>query len=203
MSRFDPPAHTPIARITLGIGAGGLTLFAAFFVLYANGLDTDPPPVAPADGLVVFTGMASERIRAGLTLLHAEKGKRLLVSGVYAPQNVETILALAPPNSNLRCCIDVDYEARNTVQNARETAKWARIFGFESLVIITSAHHMPRAFLEMRRAAPTVRLSAYPVVPANVHFSSWWRYPGTTLLLLGEYIRYLWALSGLPGTDTD
>ena len=67
-----------------------------------------------------------------------------------------------------------------------------------SLIIVTSAHHVPRAFLEMRRAMHAIRLSAYPVVPENVRMEAWWRYPGTFSLLLGEYVRYIWSLTGLP-----
>ena len=50
----------------------------------------------------------------------------------------------------------------------------------------------------MRRAMPAIRLSAYPVVPENVRMDAWWRYPGTFALLLGEYVRYIWSLTGLP-----
>ena len=50
----------------------------------------------------------------------------------------------------------------------------------------------------VRRAMPAIRLSAYPVVPENVRMDAWWRYPGTFALLLGEYVRYIWSLMGLP-----
>ena len=50
----------------------------------------------------------------------------------------------------------------------------------------------------MRRAMPAIRLSAYPVVPENVRMDAWWRYSGTFALLLGEYVRYIWSLTGLP-----
>jgi len=46
---------------------------------------------------------------------------------------------------------------------------------------------------------PTTSLSAYPVLPPNVRLDYWYAYPGTMVLLVGEYMRYLYVLSGLPG----
>ena len=41
-----------------------------------------PDNVSAADGIVVLTGASDERIAAGLQLLEAGKGRRMLVSGV-------------------------------------------------------------------------------------------------------------------------
>jgi len=82
--------------------------------------------------------------------------------------------------------------------NAQQTALWAEVHGYQSLILVTSAHHVPRAFLELRRTMPTARLSSWSVVTDKVHLDDWWAYPGTTSLLIGEYMRYLWALAGLP-----
>ena len=176
-----------------------LVVFGFFFGVFANSLDTEAGDVPAADGIVVFTGTASARISAGLDMLARGKGQRLLISGVYADQNFDTILTMAQPGlDKLACCLDLDYVAKDTRENAHETALWAEIHGYKSLIIVTSAHHVPRAYLEMRRTMPAIRLSAYPVVPENVHIDAWWRYSGTFALLLGEYVRYIWALTGLP-----
>lgn len=196
---------------TLGFLLGGLMLiFLLFFAIFAESLSDDIAPqadgiVPQADGIVVFTGTATTRIEAGLRLLQDGKGRRLLITGVYENQGFDTVMALLPlaqgaaPPAHVTCCIDLDYKATNTVENTRETALWADVHGFRSLIVVTSAHHMPRAFLELRRAMPTARLSAYPVVPPQVKLDYWFAYPGTMALLLGEYARYLWALTGLPG----
>ena len=196
-------------------------LFLLFFIIFAESLSDDGDAVPQADAIVVFTGTANTRIEAGLALLQAKKGQRLLITGLYENQNFDTVLALLPSNQktgqrasqkasqqtgrdaampprHVSCCIDLDYKASNTVENTRETALWADVHGFRSLIVVTSAHHMPRAFLELRRAMPTARLSAYPVVPPQVKLDYWFAYPGTMALLLGEYARYLWALTGLP-----
>lgn len=205
MSRFHDPSVTHQKLGALGWLGGGLAaLFIFFFVIFAESLASPPDTVPKADAVVVLTGTAVTRIEVGLDLLHRKKGQRLLITGLYESQSFEEILALAPPDNRpqttpLSCCIDLDYKATNTVENARETALWAEVHGFKSLIVVTSAQHMPRAFLEMRRSLPTMKLSAYPVVPPQVKLDYWFAYPGTMALLLGEYTRYLWALSGLPG----
>ena len=203
MTRFettdDPGLLKKILRQFLLACGAALFIFTFFFGVFASNLNTKPDYIPTADGIVVFTGTASARISVGLDLLARGKGQRLLISGVYADQNFDTILAMAPSDlDNVTCCLDLDYIAKDTRENAHETALWAEIHGYKSLIIVTSAHHVPRAFLEMRRAMPAIRLSAYPVVPENVRMDAWWRYPGTFALLLGEYVRYIWSLTGLP-----
>lgn len=206
MSRFKDPEHN--ARQQRLQAAGGLlgglaALYFFFFILFVETLDGPPEDVPAADAVVVFTGTAMTRLEVGLDLLQRNKGARLLITGLYEKQRFEEILALAPKpaQARLKCCLDLDYKAANTVANARETALWADVHDFKSLIVVTSAQHMPRAFLELRRAMPTARLSAYGVVPPQVKLDYWFAYPGTMALLLGEYTRYLWALTGLPRND--
>ena len=183
-----------------GVVSGAFLLFLLFFIIFAQSLKAGPDSVPEADGIVVFTGTSPVRIETGLELLGDGKGQRLLISGVYEDQDFDMILAMAGADAErLRCCIDLDYRATNTVGNTQETALWAEVHGFSSLIVVTSSHHMPRAFLELRRTLPTTSLSAYPVLPPNVRLDYWYAYPGTMALLLGEYMRYLYVLSGLPG----
>jgi len=203
MSRFaNPDRDARQQRLSaLGWLLGGLLgLYLFFFILFVETLDGPPKDVPRADAVVVFTGTAMTRLEVGLELLQRDKGERLLITGLYEKQRFDEIIALAPADAQrrLRCCLDLDYKAANTVANARETALWAEVHGFQSLIVVTSAQHMPRAFLELRRAMPTARLSAYGVVPPQVKLDYWFAYPGTMALLLGEYTRYLWAQTGLP-----
>ena len=207
MSRFGDDERTSRRQMisTLGgMASGAFLLFLIFFIIFAQSLRATPDNVPKADAIVVFTGTSPVRIETGLHLLAEGKGRRLLVSGVYQNQSFDTILAMAErmPNMDaeaLSCCIDLDYRATNTVTNTQETALWAEVHGFSSLIIVTSSQHMPRAFLELRRTMPTTSLSAYPVLPPNVRLDYWYAYPGTMALLMGEYMRYLYVLSGLPG----
>jgi uncharacterized SAM-binding protein YcdF (DUF218 family) len=182
--------------------SGGFGRYILSFILFAESLSNQPSETPQADGIVVLTGGTTARIEAGLALLSNKQGKRLLITGLYEDLDFDSVLAMAPlakaqnPEA-LRCCLDLDYKADNTVANARETRLWADVHGFRSLIVVTSAQHMPRAFLELRNAMPKIRLSAYPVVVPQVKLDYWFAYPGTMALLLGEYTRFLWALAGL------
>lgn len=207
MSRFAPPETDTQKQILSAIGwsLGGLVgLFLLSFIVFVENLAASEKEVPTADGIVVFTGTASTRIEVGLDLLGRNKGKRLLITGLYEKFSFDEISKLAGPagadDEKVNCCLDLDYRAANTVANARETALWAEVQGYKSLIVVTSAQHMPRAFLELRRAMPTAQLSPYGVVPPQVKLDYWFAYPGTMALLLGEYMRFIWALTGLPGS---
>ncbi len=89
------------------------------------------------------------------------------------------------------CCVDLDYEARNTIDNATETSEWVAKHKYNSIIVVTSNYHMPRALAELGRAMPGVTLIPYSVVDNNVHLDRWWTYPGTAKLLISEYLKYL------------
>jgi hypothetical protein len=60
---------------------------------------------------------------------------------------------------------------------------------------------MPRTLAELGRVMPTVDLIPYAVVDNNLQLERWWTYPGTTRLLLSEYLKYLPALGRLGATQ--
>lgn len=187
---------------------GTLLLLLAFLMLWLIGLvafvtriprQVDPDP-APTDAVVVLTG-GSERLEAGLDLLARGLAKKLLVSGVNADVDIETLLAALPVGglppldpAAITCCIALGYSAADTRGNALETAAWMRKEGFRSIRLVTAAYHMPRSMLEFHRAMPEVEVLPYPVFPQQVRQEGWWRWPGTTDLLVGEYNKYLVAL---------
>ena len=65
---------------------------------------------------------------------------------------------------------------------------------FDSLVIVTSRYHMPRAMQEFSTVLPDVTLIAYPVDQSGVDLGGWWRHPRTIQLLHREYVKYLASL---------
>ena len=84
--------------------------------------------------------------------------------------------------------------------NADETREWVAQKRYRSLIVVTSNYHMPRALAELGRAMPGVTFIPYSVVDNNVRLDRWWLYPGTTELLLSEYLKYLPALGRLGVT---
>ena len=117
-----------------------------------------------ADGIVVLTGAAA-RIPDAIELLADERGKRLLITGVHRTTSSREIARVTPLYSKyFTCCIDLDRSALNTFGNALETKRWAREHNFNSLIVVTSNWHMPRAMAELAHQLPDVTLIPYPVI---------------------------------------
>jgi uncharacterized SAM-binding protein YcdF (DUF218 family) len=136
-----------------------------------------------------------------MKLLAQGKAKRVLITGVYRATTKEELKQLASQGDQyFACCVDIDKEARNTIDNATETSEWVTQQHFHSVIVVTSNYHMPRALAELGRAMPDVGLIAYAVIDKNVHLDRWWTYPGTTKLLMSEYLKYLPALGRLGAT---
>jgi len=146
-----------------------------------------------ADGIVVLTGGTSRVIDA-LELLKSHHGKRLLISGVNSGTTIADIAREAPSYERLlACCVDLDYSALNTLGNAMQTRLWATKHDFHSLIVVTSAYHMPRALAELEHQLPDVALLPYPVLSDRLRDEPWWMNGDTTRLVLSEYFKYLFA----------
>ena len=171
-------------------------LFA--FAERVRGLTPAPEP-ARADAIVALTGPSAERVNAAIRLLEQDKGRRVLISGVNRDVRRQELRALTPGSSKLfNCCVDLGFEAENTVGNAQEIAAWARSKGYDDLIVVTSDYHMPRSLLEIRGAAPGVRLTPYAVSTPSLDNSRWWRAAVTARRMTLEYMKYL-AVLGREG----
>ena len=182
--------------------AGGLLLTGGFFWFAMQISGEEVILDRKADGIVALTGAAS-RIPDAIELLAAERGKRLLITGVHRATSASEIARLTPLYSKyFTCCIDLDKSALNTFGNALETRRWAREHNFNSLIIVTSNWHMPRAMAEVAHQLPDTALIAYPVMSEKVKSEPWWQSLDTTRFLFAEYLKYLFAL-GRMGLDPD
>jgi uncharacterized SAM-binding protein YcdF (DUF218 family) len=184
-----------IGLLTMMVALVGLLLLTAGFFWFVTQIKTDEVSFARrADGIVVLTGAAS-RIPDAIELLASEHGKRLLITGVHRDTRMREIARLTPLYSKyFTCCIDLDRSALNTFGNALETKRWASEHNFNSLIIVTSNWHMPRAMAEMRHQLPMAELIAYPVVSEKTKSEPWWSNGESFRLILGEYLKYLLAL---------
>jgi uncharacterized SAM-binding protein YcdF (DUF218 family) len=145
-----------------------------------------------ADGIVVLTGGAS-RVTDAIELLAAGRGRRLLISGVNRSTNRSEISRLNPEFTRVvRCCVDFD-RSLNTLGNAVETRRWTEARGFQSLIVVTSNYHMPRALAEIGHQLPQVALLPFPVVTDKLRTEPWWTNSATIRLLLLEYVKYIFA----------
>lgn len=181
-----------------------LALVIGFAWFVAHVPTTEPVITGRADGIVVLTGGAS-RINDAVALLASGHGQRLLITGVHPTVTEKGIARNVPEHKRIfDCCVDLDRSALNTFGNATETRRWAREHGFHSLIVVTSAYHMPRAMAEIGHALPDVSLTPFPVVTDKMREGQWWSSAATTRLLLSEYVKYVVAtlrMRLLPNAD--
>ncbi len=175
-----------VLAVLIGIGGGFV-----WFVL--NVPDAEVALDRNADGIVVLTGGAS-RISDAIELLAAGHGKRLLISGVHRATSSAEIARTNPRYQGLvACCVDLDHSAVNTTGNAIETRRWVRDRGFVSLIVVTSAYHMPRTMAELAKQLPDVALVPFPVLTEKLRNEPWWTSGPTAKLILSEYAKFVFA----------
>ena len=160
---------------------------------------TPAPEPARADAIVALTGPSADRVNEAIRLLEQDKGDRVLISGVNREVRRQELRALTPGSNKLfNCCVDLGFEAEDTSGNAQEIAAWARSKHYDSLIVVTSDYHMPRALLEIRGMAPEVKLTPYAVSTPSLDNSRWWRAAVTARRMTLEYMKYL-AVLGREG----
>ncbi len=166
---------------------------AGYFWFVAQIPDKEVALDRKADGIVVLTGAAA-RIPDAIGLLAAERGQRLLITGVYRNTRSREIARLTPLyNRFFACCIDLDRNALNTYGNAIQARRWAHEHHFKSLIVVTSNWHLPRAMVEIEHQLPDIKLIPYPVISERLKNDPWWSNVETARLLFAEYVKYLFA----------
>jgi len=189
-----------VLRWALVAGVAAAGMFAAGLLLFVSQIDQSPPNGnVRADAIVVLTG-GDSRVTEAVRLLAAGRGQRLLISGVHPETTTAMLRRINPEAERLfDCCIDLDRNARDTIENADETRRWLARRGFRSVIVVTSSYHMPRGLVELRRALPSLKLIPYPVVPARLRLDTWWAHPGTFRLLTSEFVKYVVSLARCAG----
>ena len=169
---------------------GGFIWFIAATNSYAVPLKN----LNKSDAIVVFTG-GGNRVTAGFDLLLKNKAENLFISGVDAKASLYDLLRTANLKmDHVPCCVALGRQAADTIGNAAETSNWMQQKKFNSMILVTSNFHMPRALLEMKILAHDINVQPYPVETdaqrswRNWHHSYVWRFH------LMEYHKYIYAL---------
>ena len=150
-------------------------IWLAGLVAFADRVERMTPAADPgrADGIVVLTG----------------------VSGVNRQVQREELRAITPGSNRLfDCCVDLGFDAEDTVGNAEEIAAWSRAKGYDSLIVVTSDYHMARAMLEIRGQMHDAELIPYAVLTPSLDADSWWRSGTGVRRMTLEYSKYLAVL---------
>lgn len=175
------------------------------FLQFADQVAALQPPeqIETTDAIVVLTG-GSQRIDHGVSLFNEGVGKRMLISGVNPRTSGATLKSMTAGSDELfDCCVDIGYDAIDTIGNANETARWIAAHGFSRVLIVTSNYHVPRSLLELRRADPVTAFDVYPVTLADLRGEDWLLKPEVMRVMIGEYAKYAWAwVRATAGTKT-
>jgi uncharacterized SAM-binding protein YcdF (DUF218 family) len=162
-------------------------LLAALVLLYMLGyalfvlLLPRPADDRRTDAIVVLTGGAG-RLERGLDLLQRGRAERMLISGVdRSVRPVELAQRYGREEALFDCCVDLGREAVDTRSNAEETARWLKRKKLQSVRLVTTDWHMPRARFELaRQTGDTVEIVG-DAVRSSPSFS----------YLFTEYNKYL------------
>lgn len=174
-----------VTVIASGLFFGGFLYFADMVTAFA------PPADIRADAIVVLTG-GSQRLNQALDLLAKGAGERLLISGVHRSTTAGQIRRITQSsNSIFHCCVDIGYEAKDTIGNAAEAVDWIRSHGYRRVLVVTNNYHMPRSLIELRRADPVTDFVPYPVINSNLRARNWFADPPTLRVMLSEYMKIL------------
>jgi uncharacterized SAM-binding protein YcdF (DUF218 family) len=150
----------------------------------------------PMGGIVALTGGAG-RVKMAFHLLLGGAAPRLLVSGVAADTSLADLARISGiPDALLAGRVRLGHSAATTHGNALEAAAWAEALHLDSLIVVTSFYHMPRALTEFRRALPDVRLVPVSVPPPAPMLD--WR-PSLWRVVAAEYTKWLATEAGLSG----
>ncbi|WP_182085136.1 YdcF family protein [Aureimonas sp. ME7] len=199
MTRADRPVRKGnrwprrFAWLALALALAGSAYLAGGFVRFARDVAalSAPPVEGEADGIVVLTG-GEQRLRKAISLLREGQGRRLLISGVNRDTSPGAIArATETERALIDCCVDLDYEAMDTIGNAEMTARWAREHGFDRLLLVTSDYHIPRSLLEMSGIEGAPEIVPYPVSPDKLWRQDGWPTRLGLRLLATEYAKVL------------
>jgi hypothetical protein len=91
------------------------------------------------------------------------------------------------------CCVDIGYDALDTIGNAEEATNWIHAKGYTSVLIVTNNYHMPRSLAELAYVDPETRFVPYPVVNTDLKNSNWFTDPNAMRVMLAEYGKLLFA----------
>ena len=172
-----------------------LTLWAIGFVFFSNYvfkyIQQMPARVKDTQtvGIAVLTG-GRYRIAKGVELLNEGFGSRLIISGVLDGVTLHDIALEDKVIVYDDMPIDLGYEARTTVGNAKEIKAWAEKYKIKTIYAVTSFYHIPRSRLELKHYMPDVTFY-FAAVSSGYVRSQWWKHWGSFKFLVVEYCKYL------------
>lgn len=134
--------------------AFGLLVTPPLYHFSKGNLSAAPlPPKVKTDAVMVFTG-SSERLAQGYQFYLKGLTKKIMITGYDYPRDARPPKVRALSKKIKKSAVTIDLAARNTIENARNGAKWALDNHVKSILLITTEGHKDRAYFELRRLLP-------------------------------------------------
>ncbi len=205
LSESELRAKRYIIYILIAVG-----LYLLGFIYFALTLEYEPEYTnEKTDAIIVLTG-ETRRITDSIEELSHGNSPKLFISGVYlqAPlskvidktiSNLQKSGKLNSSPDSLKSKISTG-KAENTIENALESAIWAKKNNVETIRLITSFYHMPRAKLLFEKYLPKATIIYHPISFSESRVTT---FLNTHILglIFSEYnkylLTYLWNLTGL------
>jgi uncharacterized SAM-binding protein YcdF (DUF218 family) len=157
-----------------------------FFLSLVKNFKNDYTTIKSIDSIVVLTG-DKFRISKGMEILSNGIGEKLLLSGVNKNIKLTNIKNEFPKYKNFfDCCVEIENISSNTFENSRETFLWLEKNKYNSVLIVSSDYHMPRAKLEFEKFLNTKNTYYHPVNSNNNLMAI-----GKIKKLFLEYVKYM------------
>lgn len=93
--------------------------------------------------------------------------------------------------------IYIGHQAKTTIGNAIETARWAQENNIRSIRLVTSPMHIPRSLIECRRYLSAITVVVHPVELNKFNHRHWYKDWRIAYKVALEYSKYLSILMGL------
>ena len=157
-----------------------------FFLSLVKNFKSNYTTIKSIDSIVVLTG-DKFRISKGMEILSNGIGEKLLLSGVNKNIKLTNIMNEFPKYKNFfDCCVEIENISSNTFENSRETFLWLEKNKYNSVLIVSSDYHMPRAKLEFEKFLNTKNTYYHPV-----HSNNNLKAIGKIKKLFLEYVKYM------------
>lgn len=151
--------------------------------------------------IAVSGGDTAARTEEAITLYKDGWASKLVFSGAAedtsGPSNAAVMRDIAVDAGVPRENIIIDEYSQTTKQNAEETAAILNKDSISSVILVTSAYHQRRTYLEFTHLLNSVQIRNHPVKQDKQWSSWWWLTPTGWFLALGELARIIMFYVGI------
>lgn len=155
-----------------------------------------------ADAIIAVSGGdTAARTEEAITLYKDGWASKLVFSGAAedtsGPSNAAVMRDIAVDAGVPREDIIIDEYSQTTKQNAEETAALLNKDSISSVILVTSAYHQRRTYLEFTHLFKDVQIRNHPVGQDRQWSGWWWLTPTGWFLALGEMARIIMFYVGI------